>query len=40
LTVTLALSFQPAFAGAKNIYMDTYDTVDSGWQILGTWTVP
>jgi hypothetical protein len=38
LTVTLALSFQSAFTGAKNIYMDAYDGPDAGWQLKGTWT--
>ncbi|HEY2018191.1 MAG TPA: hypothetical protein VGH38_32015, partial [Bryobacteraceae bacterium] len=40
LTVNVALSFQAAFAGSKNIYMDAYDGSDSGWQQKGTWTVP
>ena len=40
LTLTVALSFQTAFAGSKNIYMDAYDGIDSGWQQKGTWTVP
>ena len=42
LTVNLVLSFNPAFGGAKNVYMDAFDawTVDSGWLQKGTWTVP
>jgi len=41
LTVNLALTFQAAFGGAKNIYMEAYDgTSDSGWQQRGSWTVP
>jgi hypothetical protein len=40
LTVNLALSFKPAFGGAKNVYMDAGDGLDSGWQQRGSWTVP
>src|SRR4029077_53633 len=40
LTVNLALSFKPAFGGAKNIFMDAGDGLNSGWQQRGTWTVP
>jgi len=41
LTVSLALSFTSAFAGAKNIYSEVENsTVDAGWAPLGTWTVP
>ena len=41
LTVNLALTFKPAFAGAKNIYMQTQDEdgLATGWQQRGTWTV-
>jgi hypothetical protein len=41
LTVNLALTFKPAFAGAKNIYMQTQDEdgLATGWQLRGTWTV-
>ena len=42
LTVNLAVSFKPAFAGAKNVYMDVASAatgLDSGWQQLGSWTV-
>jgi hypothetical protein len=40
LTVNLALSFKPAFAGAKTIYMQTQDTAGwgTGWQTRGSWT--
>ncbi len=41
LTVNLAMTFKPAFAGAKNIFMfATNGTVNSGWQDRGDWTVP
>jgi hypothetical protein len=42
LTLNLAMTFKPAFAGAKNIYMYGVDVSgpNSGWQQLGTWTVP
>jgi hypothetical protein len=41
LTVSLALSFTSAFAGAKNIYSEVENsTVDAGWAQLGSWTVP
>ncbi len=42
LTVSLALSFQVAFAGVKNIYLLAQDTAGlaTGWQMRGTWTVP
>jgi hypothetical protein len=41
LTVNLALSFKPAFAGAKNVYMEAQNaTLDSGWAQRGTWMVP
>jgi hypothetical protein len=39
LTLNLALTFQTAFAGNKNVYMDVYDGQDSGWLQKGTWTV-
>ena len=41
-TVTLALTFQPAFAGTKNTYgyVQNAAGLNSGWQTLGTWTVP
>jgi hypothetical protein len=42
LTLNLAMTFAPAYAGAKNIYMYAVDVSgsNSGWQTLGTWTVP
>jgi hypothetical protein len=40
LTLSLALTFQTAFSGAKDVYMDVYDGTDSGWQRKGTWIVP
>jgi hypothetical protein len=41
LTLNLALSFSPGFAGAKNIFMDVKSaTLDSGWSQKGAWTVP
>ena len=42
LTLNLAMTFKPAYAGAKNIYMYAADVsgANSGWQQLGTWTVP
>ena len=39
LTLTLAIAFFSAFNGDKNIYMEVYDSQDSGWQQKGTWTV-
>ena len=42
LRLNLAMTFAPAYAGAKNIYMYAADTSgsNSGWQLLGSWTVP
>jgi hypothetical protein len=42
LSVSLALSFTTAFAGAKNIYMYAADKsgASSDWQLRGAWTVP
>jgi imidazole glycerol phosphate synthase subunit HisF len=42
LTLNLPMTFQPAYAGAKNIYLYAADVSgsNSGWQPLGTWTVP
>jgi hypothetical protein len=41
LTLNLALSFAPAFAGMKNIYMYVQNAaVASGFTQEGTWTVP
>jgi hypothetical protein len=41
-TLHLALTFTNAFAGARNIYgyATTSGGLSSGWQTLGTWTVP
>jgi hypothetical protein len=39
LALNLAVSFTTAYAGAKNIYMEVDDGVDSGWVHEGTWTV-
>ncbi|HYL78224.1 MAG TPA: hypothetical protein VEU96_28675, partial [Bryobacteraceae bacterium] len=40
LTLTLVLSFKPAFTGAKNVYMEVQTaTQDSGWAQRGAWTV-
>ena len=40
LTVSAAVTFKPAFTGAKNIYMSVSNNanVSSGWQVEGTWT--
>ncbi len=41
LTVNLPMTFKPAFAGGKNIFMfATNGTQNSGWQDRGDWTVP
>jgi hypothetical protein len=41
LTLSLPVTFAGAFSGQKNIYMfATNGTVSSGWQTMGTWTVP
>jgi hypothetical protein len=42
LTLNPAMTFKPAYAGAKNIYMYAADVTgpNSGWQQRGTWTVP
>ena len=41
LTLTLALTFQPAFQGAKTIYMQaTNPSGTIAWQASGSWTVP
>src|SRR5712692_2511240 len=41
LTVNLALSFKPAFAGVKTNFMTAYDgTNSSPWEAVGSWTVP
>jgi len=41
LTLNLAMTFTPAFAGSKNIYMFVQNSaLGSGWALNGTWTVP
>jgi hypothetical protein len=41
LTLSLALSFEPAFAGTQNIYMRVQNaTLSNGFTQEGTWTVP
>ena len=42
LTLNLAVTFNPVFAGAKNIYMYGVNVgnVNSGWQTRGSWTIP
>jgi Zn-dependent metalloprotease len=41
LTLNLAVTFKPAYAGGKNVYMyATNGTINSGWQDRGDWTVP
>jgi hypothetical protein len=40
LTLNLAITFETAFAGAKNVYMYAQNaTLNSGWVQRGTWTV-
>jgi len=42
LTLNLVMTFNPAYVGTKNIYMFAMDVSgpNTGWQQLGTWTVP
>jgi hypothetical protein len=42
LTLTVAVTFKAAFAGAKNIYMvvGNKSNATSGWQAEGAWTLP
>jgi hypothetical protein len=42
LTLTLFISFKPAFAGNKNVfgYVEDRGGLASGWKALGTFTVP
>ena len=41
LTLNLALAFQSAFQGSKNIYMDAKNSVGrSGWTQNGIWVIP
>ncbi len=41
LTLNLAMTFKPAYAGAKVVYLNAVDIsgTKSGWQPLGAWTV-
>jgi len=41
LTLNLPITFQPAYTGAKNIYLHAVDIsgLKSGWEPLGAWTV-
>jgi hypothetical protein len=40
LTVSLAVTFKPAFAGAKSVFAKAYDGVqESAWVQLGGWNV-
>ena len=40
LTLTVALTFQPGFAGVKTVYLSAADSsVSTGWTARGTWTV-
>ena len=41
LTLNVSVTFKPAFAGAKNVYLHSVDVSgsNSGWQQLGAWTV-
>jgi M6 family metalloprotease-like protein len=41
LTLSLNISFPAGFSGQKNIYMEAADPLgaDSGWVLMGTWTV-
>jgi hypothetical protein len=41
LTVSLAVSFKPAYSGAKNVYTEVgSSTRTTAWTQVGTWTVP
>jgi len=42
LTVNFPITFNSAYAGAQNVFLFAYDSSgqNSGWQQLGTWTVP
>lgn len=41
LELAVPISFSAAYGGAKNVYLYANDAVaGSGWQDLGTWTVP
>ena len=40
--LNLPMTFNSAFSGSRNIYLDAAETegANSGWQTRGTWTVP
>jgi len=41
LTLNLPVTFTPAYTGAKNTYMyASGSSASSGWQAMGSWTVP
>jgi Beta-propeller repeat len=42
VTLSLAMTFQPSYAGSKNTFILSVDVSgsNSGWQQLGVWTVP
>jgi len=41
LTLNLAITFQTAFNGSKNVYLQaTNPLASNSWQQMGTWTVP
>jgi hypothetical protein len=41
LTLYLAVTAKSGFVGAKNIYMEVENAAhDSGWSLMGAWTVP
>jgi subtilisin-like proprotein convertase family protein len=42
LTLNAAMTFKPAYGGARNIYLyaQSYHGVITDWQLRGTWTVP
>jgi hypothetical protein len=42
LTLSLAITFNSAFAGAKNVYIETttLEGLNTGFESRGTWTVP
>jgi len=41
LTLTLSIAFSPSFGGNRVIYLAAQDAqATSGWQALGTWSVP
>jgi hypothetical protein len=42
LTINVALTFKSPFTGAKTSFAIATDAASqsSGWQVVGTWTVP